>query len=114
MQRAFSLRSPLLWALTLTACVVASCDEKGITSVCPPLPLYESFALGDASRPDAESPDSATTEAAFAAAVDAGCATAPRDFPSDASAGAAGDGSQPATAEAGGSAAADVGAAGAF
>lgn len=90
-RRALSRRLALPWALACGASLAFACDEKGITSICPPLPLYQTYPLGDASPPDAASPDSKATRAALAAAVDAGCATALTDFPYDASAGAAGE-----------------------
>lgn len=89
MLRLFSLKSPLPWAIMLGACLAASCEEKGVTSTCPPLPLYQTYPLGDAAPADAASADASETKAAFASAVDAGCATAPTDFPSEA--GATGD-----------------------
>jgi hypothetical protein len=97
MKPAFSLKSPLLLALSFSACVAASCDEKGATSICPPLPRYTSFPLGDAAPADASAAGAAQAE--LAAAVDAGCATAPTLFPFDSSAGAAGEaGSGPSSA----------------
>jgi len=93
MPRAFSLRSPVLWAFVFGVCLVASCDERGVTSTCPPLPLYQTYPLGDASPADAASADSAEVQLALEAAYDAGCATRPTTFPYDASAGGeAGDG----------------------
>jgi len=89
MLRAFSLKSPLPWALLLGACLAASCDDRGATSVCPPLPHYQTYPLGDASPADASSADGGESQAALAAAVDAGCATAPTQFPYDG--GAAGE-----------------------
>ncbi|MET0790511.1 MAG: hypothetical protein ABW061_03240 [Polyangiaceae bacterium] len=86
MRRAFSLKSPLPWALLLGACLAASCDDRGATSICPPLPIYQSYPLGDASPADASSADGGEAQAALAAAVDAGCATAPTEFPYDGSA----------------------------
>jgi hypothetical protein len=92
MLRVFSLKSPVPWALAFGACLLASCDDRGVTSICPPLPSYQTYPLGDASPADAAGADSADARAAFAAAVDAGCATAPTDFPFDTSAaGASGD-----------------------
>jgi hypothetical protein len=85
MLRASSLKSPLPWALLLGACLAASCDDRGATSVCPPLPLYQTYPLGDASPPDASSADGGEAQVALAAAVDAGCATAPTQFPYDGS-----------------------------
>jgi hypothetical protein len=108
MPHVFSLRSPMPWALALGGCLLASCDEKGVTSICPTLPLYQTYPLGDASPADAAGAGSSETRAALAAAIDAGCVTAPSDFPIGASAaGAAGDES------AGGNAGDDAGAAGA-
>ena len=86
MRRAFSLESPLPWTLLFGAVLAASCDDRGATSVCPPLPLYQSYPLGDASPPDASSADGGEAQAAYAAAVDAGCATALTQFPYDGSA----------------------------
>ncbi len=83
MLRAFSLKSPLPWAGLLGAVLAASCEDRGVTSTCPPLPLYPTYALGDASPADASSADGGEAEAAWAAAVDAGCATAPTQFPFD-------------------------------
>jgi hypothetical protein len=54
-----------------------------VTSVCPSLPLYQTYPLGDASIADADSADSAASQADFARALDAGCVTAPTSFPSD-------------------------------
>ena len=115
MPRALSLRSKMPWALALGGCLAASCDERGVTSTCPPLPLYQTFPLGDASSPDAASPDSPEVQAALEAAYDAGCATRPTQFPYDESAGAGGEGgdsSGPSTAGAGGSTGNHAGAAG--
>ena len=102
--RVLSLNSPVPWAFVLGACLAASCDQKGITSTCPPLPLYRSYPLGDASPPDASSADAGETSAAYAAAVDAGCATAKTEFPFDAAAGAAGEGESGGSSGRGGSA----------
>ncbi|HET7541707.1 MAG TPA: hypothetical protein VFK05_17655 [Polyangiaceae bacterium] len=90
MLRAFSLKSKMFWALTLGGCLAASCDERGVTSSCPPLPLYQTYPLGDASPADAASPDSAEVQLALEVAYDAGCATRPTQFPYDAAAGAGG------------------------
>jgi len=106
MRRAFSLKSKMLWALTCGGCLAASCDERGATSTCPPLPLYQTYPLGDASPADAASADSADVQLALEAAYDAGCATRSTEFPYDASAGASGDDGD------GGSASAQAGAAG--
>src|SRR6187551_1607697 len=81
----------MLWALACGGCLAASCDEQGVTSTCPPLPLYQTYPLGDASPADAASADSAEVQLALEAAYDAGCATRPTEFPYDASAGASGD-----------------------
>ena len=89
MKPALSLKYPVLLALSFSACVAASCDEKGATSVCPPLPRYAALPLADAAPPDASAAGAAQAE--LAAAVDAGCATAPTLFPFDSSAGAAGE-----------------------
>ncbi len=102
--RVFSLKSPIPWAFLLGAALAASCDQKGITSTCPPLPLYQSYPLGDASPADASSADAGATSAAYAAAVDAGCATPKTEFPYDAAAGAAGESSSGGSTGRGGSA----------
>ena len=95
MLRAVSLKSPLPWSLLLGSCLAVSCDDRGATAVCPPLPLYQSYPLGDASPLDASSADGGETQAALAAAIDAGCAMAPTQFPYDGSAaGAAGSGGE--------------------
>lgn len=91
MPRAFSLKYKMLWALACGGCLAASCDERGATSVCPPLPLYQTYPLGDASPADAASADSAEVQLALEAAYDAGCATRPTEFPYDSSAGAGGE-----------------------
>jgi len=91
MPRAFPLKSKLLWALASGGCLAAACDERGVTSSCPPLPLYQTYPLGDASPADAASADSAEVQLALEAAYDAGCATRPTEFPYDASAGASGE-----------------------
>jgi len=109
MRRAFSPKSKMLWALALGGGLAASCDERGATSTCPPLPLYQTYPLGDSSPPDAASPDAPEVQAALEAAYDAGCATRPTQFPYDASAGAGGDDSHEGTS---GSANAHAGAAG--
>ncbi|HYP99766.1 MAG TPA: hypothetical protein VER96_13920 [Polyangiaceae bacterium] len=80
----------MLWALACGGCLAVSCDGGGVTSTCPPLPLYQTYPLGDSSPPDAASPDSADVQLALEAAYDAGCATRPTDFAYDASAGSAG------------------------
>jgi len=72
-----SLRFAVISAVVCVLVAVVSCTEDGVTSNCPALPLYQSFALGDASPPDAGSPDSPKTAAALASAVSAGCATPP-------------------------------------
>ena len=93
MPRAFSLKSKMLWALAFGGCLAAACDEQGVTSSCPALPLYQTYPLGDASPADAASADSAEVQLALEAAYDAGCATRPTKFPYDAGAGGeAGDG----------------------
>ncbi|MEI9950376.1 MAG: hypothetical protein WDO74_15685 [Pseudomonadota bacterium] len=81
MLRAFSLKSPLLWTLAFAGCLAASCDERGATSTCPPLPLYQTYPLGDASPADAASADSPEVQLALEAAYDAGCATATQRLP---------------------------------
>src|SRR6187551_2144842 len=81
----------MLWALACGGCLAASCDEQGVTSTCPPLPLYQTYPLGDASPADAASADSPEVQLALEAAYDAGCATRPTQFPYDASSGAGGD-----------------------
>ena len=111
MRRAFSLKSKMLWALACGGCLAASCDERGATSTCPPLPLYQTYPLGDASAADAASADSAEVELALEAAYDAGCATRPTLFPYD-SAGAGGEGGDSAGASVGGSVSAHAGASG--
>jgi len=117
MRRAFSLKSKVLWALAFGGCLAASCDERGVTSRCPPLPLYQTYPLGDSSPADAASADSAAVQLALEAAYDAGCATRPTEFPYDASAGASGEGEAGArsnsAAGTGGSASAHAGAGGA-
>jgi hypothetical protein len=91
MLRAFSLKSPVLWAFACGGCLAASCDQRGVTSTCPPLPLYQTYPLGDASPADAASADSAEVQLALEAAYDAGCATRPTDFPYGAGAGGEAD-----------------------
>ncbi len=83
MTRAFSLKSSLLLAFAAGGCLAVSCEENGATSVCPPLPLYQTHPLGDASIADADTADSAAVRAELARAVDAGCVIAPTFFPSD-------------------------------
>ena len=95
MRRAFSLKSIALWALASGGCLAASCDERGATSTCPPLPLYQTYPLGDASPADAATVDSPDVQAALEAAYDAGCLTRPTQFPYDASAGASGSSGEP-------------------
>ena len=86
MRPAVSLKFSVLCALLASAGLASSCEEKGITSTCPPLPLF------DASLPDAASADGGTTQIILiATAVDAGCITAVTNFPYDASAGAGGE-----------------------
>jgi hypothetical protein len=101
MRRALPLKSKMLWALAFGGCLAASCDEGGVTSTCPPLPLYQTYPLGDSSPPDAASADSAEVQLALEAAYDAGCATRPTDFAYDASAGAGGDAGDGSSAHAG-------------
>jgi hypothetical protein len=72
-----ALKFALYSAATCAVCAAASCDGDGVTSNCPPLPLYQNYPLGDASVPDAANRDSAATNQALATAVSAGCATAP-------------------------------------
>ncbi len=72
-----TLRIALFFGATCTLIGLASCSEDGVTANCPPLPLYQTFALGDASPPDAGSPDSPATKAAIAKAAAAGCITLP-------------------------------------
>ena len=83
MKFAFSLKTSLLLAFAAGGCWAVSCQENGATSVCPPLPLYETHPLGDASIADADTADSAAVKADLARAVDAGCAMAPTFFPSE-------------------------------
>lgn len=92
MLRAFSVKPWLLFGFVVAASLAASCTEEGITSDCPPLPLYQTYPLGDASPADAASPDSGETQSAIAAAVDAGCLTAITNFRiEDTEGGAGGD-----------------------
>jgi hypothetical protein len=109
MPRAFSLKFPALWALACGACLATSCDERGATSTCPPLPLYQTYPLGDSSPADAASADSAEVQLALEAAYDAGCATRPTDFPYDASAGGEGGDSAGLGSDAGASASGGAG-----
>ena len=90
MSRASSLKFSAFLAFVFGGCLAASCDERGVTSSCPPLPLYQTYPLGDASPADAASADSADVQQALEAAYDAGCATRPTNFPYDASAGGEG------------------------
>ena len=90
MKRSFSLKSSLLLAFAISGCLAVSCQENGATSSCPPLPLYETHPLGDASIADADTADSAAVHEALERAIDAGCTTAPTSFPSDG--GVGGDG----------------------
>jgi len=83
MKRPFSVKSSLLLAFAMGGCLAVSCQDNGATSVCPPLPLYETHPLGDASVADAATADSPAVHADLARAIDAGCATAPTFFPSD-------------------------------
>jgi len=115
MPRAFSLKFALLGLLAFSGCLAASCDERGSTSICPVLPLYQTFPLGDAAPADAASADSSDVRVALEAAYDSGCLTRPSQFPYDASAGASGEGADSAGLGgkgAGGGAAAHAGAAG--
>ena len=114
MRRALSPKSKMLLALAFGGCLAASCDGGGVTSTCPPLPLYQTYPLGDSSPADAASADSAEVQLALEAAYDAGCATRPTEFPYDASAGASGDAGASSNAHAGtsGSASAHAGASG--
>ena len=90
MTRPFSLNSSLLLAFAMVGCFAASCQETGATSICPPLPLYQTHPLGDASVPDAQSEDSPAVQAELARAIDAGCVIPPSSFPSDGGMGGAG------------------------
>jgi hypothetical protein len=92
MPRAHSLKSKMLWGLALGGSLAASCDGRGVTSSCPPLPLYQTYPLGDSSPPDAASADAGEVQLALEAAYDAGCATRPTQFAYDASAGASAEG----------------------
>lgn len=118
MLRAFSLKSSLFWAFAFGGCLAVSCDERGATSICPALPLYQTYPLGDASPADAASPDSPEVQVALEAVYDAGCATRPSDFAYDAGAGgeasdtADGRAGSDASQVAGGNAGDHVGAAG--
>lgn len=114
MRRAPALEFKMLWALAFGGCLAASCDGGGLTSTCPPLPLYQTYPLGDSAPADAASADSADVQLALEAAYDAGCATRPTEFHYDASAGTGGDAGAASSAHAGasGSASAHAGAAG--
>ena|SRR5882724_4085119 len=90
MKPAFLLKSSLLWSFAVGGYWAVSCQENGATSVCPPLPLYQTYPLGDASIADADTADSAAVQADLARAVDAGCVIAPTFFPSEASEGGMG------------------------
>jgi hypothetical protein len=90
MTRPFSLKSSLLLAFAMGGCFAASCQETGATSVCPPLPLYETHPLGDASIADADTADSKAVHDQLARAIDAGCVIPPSSFPSDGGMGGAG------------------------
>ena len=83
MTRSFSLKSSLLLAFAISGCLAVSCQENGATSICPPLPLYETHPLGDASIADADTADSAAVQEDLKRAIDAGCTSAPTFFPSD-------------------------------
>ena len=71
------VRFAVFSAATCALIGLASCSQDGVTSNCPALPLYETFALGDAAPPDAGSADSAATEQALEKAYAANCATRP-------------------------------------
>jgi hypothetical protein len=90
MKRPFSLKSSLLLAFAIGGCFSVSCQDNGATSVCPPLPLYETHPFLDASVADAATADSPAVHTDLARAIDAGCATAPTLFPSDGGMGGAG------------------------
>jgi hypothetical protein len=83
MKRPFSLKFSLLLAFALGACLAVSCQENGATSICPPLPLYETHPFLDASVADAATADSPAVRAELARAIDAGCIITPTLFPSE-------------------------------
>ena len=89
MRRPFSLKSTLLLAFALSACLAASCSENGATSVCPPLPQYQT-PFADGSAPDGAVAGAAAVNEQLARAEDAGCYTAPSFFPSEGGMGGAG------------------------
>ena len=89
MRRPFSLKSTLLLAFALSACLAASCSENGATSVCPPLPQHQA-PFADGSAPDGAVAGAAAVDAQLARAEDAGCYTTPTFFPSDGGMGGAG------------------------
>jgi hypothetical protein len=72
-----SVKFALFCGAVCAFCAAASCSEDGVTTICPALPRYQTFALGDASIPDAMSGDSAASKEELAAAIAAGCATGP-------------------------------------
>ena len=90
MRRPFSLKFTLLLAFALSACLAASCSENGATSVCPPLPQYQTSSFTDGSVPDADVAGAAAIDEQIARAADAGCCPAPTFFPSDGGMGGAG------------------------
>src|SRR5882724_10371975 len=77
MSRARTAKFAVLAAATAALCAAASCSQDGVTTSCPPLPLYQTYALGDAASPDAMTAASGAAAQELAAAVGAGCATAP-------------------------------------
>jgi len=89
MRRPFSPKFTLLSAFALGACLAASCSENGATSLCPPLPRYQTSSFADGSVPDADVAGAGGIAAELARAVDAGCYTAPTFFPSEAGSGGA-------------------------
>lgn len=90
MRRPFSLKFTLLLAFALGACLAASCSENGVTSLCPPLPRYQTSLFTDGSVADGDVAGAGSIDAQLARAVDAGCYTAPTFFPSAAGTGGAG------------------------
>ncbi|HEX3777574.1 MAG TPA: hypothetical protein VHV51_24060 [Polyangiaceae bacterium] len=80
MKRTHSLKVALFFAGVCAVGAVASCSEDGVTPNCPALPLYQTYPLGDASRPDALSGDSGAADEARNAAIAAGCLTGPNGF----------------------------------
>jgi hypothetical protein len=89
MRRPFSLKFTVLSALALGASLAASCSENGVTSLCPPLPRYQTSSFADGSLADGDVAGAGSIEAELARAVDAGCYTAPTFFPSEAGSGGA-------------------------